>query len=146
MFKAIFLLGFLVFLHAPSTEGACCSPNYNKCVDTFKCYCADGTIGTPYCGYEACNFFGCACKGGCRKASGRSLEVEREAPGLDEFKAFKAIDTNGDGLIDKKEAKAGVKLVSFDVETLQKIDLDKDGLISPQEFDDDISEEVMRMI
>ncbi|TGZ79457.1 hypothetical protein EX30DRAFT_342336 [Ascodesmis nigricans] len=29
--------------------------------------CADGTQGTPYCGYGPCNIFGCNCDGGCRK-------------------------------------------------------------------------------
>ena len=29
--------------------------------------CADGTAGTPYCGYGKCNIFGCDCDGGCRK-------------------------------------------------------------------------------
>jgi len=107
--------------------------------------CKDGTPSTPYCGYGKCNFFGCNCKGGCRKAKeGRSLEENRDAPGLEEFKAFKAIDTNGDGLIDMEEASAGV--VHFDHEKVQEIDLDRDGKISPYEFDADISEEAMRMI
>ena len=37
---------------------------YNKVTD---CCCADGTAGTPFCGYGRCNIFGCACKGGCRR-------------------------------------------------------------------------------
>jgi len=152
MFKAVFLLGCLVFLHAPSAEGACCGVEF--CTTFTECFCKDGskTSGPlSYCGKGPCNIFGCNCDGGCKTDipydtinKGRSLEVERVLPGLDEFKAFKAFDTNGDGLIDMEEATAGV--FQFDHKKVKEIDLDRDGKISPQEFDADISEEVMRMI
>jgi len=43
-----------------------------------------------------------------------------------------------------EEASAGV--AQFDHKKVQEIDLDRDGQISPQEFDADISEEAIRML
>ncbi|KAE8155017.1 hypothetical protein BDV25DRAFT_146854 [Aspergillus avenaceus] len=45
---------------SPERTQACCYK-----VD--KDRCADGTAGTPFCGYGPCNIFGCACEGGCRR-------------------------------------------------------------------------------
>ncbi len=41
------------------TKNECCSTIYNN-------YCADGTMGTPYCGLGSCDSVGCNCDGGCR--------------------------------------------------------------------------------
>lgn len=43
-----------------------------KCVTRF---CDDGdAVSGFYCGVGSCNLFGCACKGGCRKNNGHSIE------------------------------------------------------------------------
>jgi len=150
MFMPIFLLGFLLVFHSPSAEGVCCHSVCSQYIGVWiwrRCIgfeCKDGTKPTPYCGHRPCNVFGCNCGGGCREASGRSLEVEREEGVLDELLAFKSIDTNGDGMIDMGEASASVE--QLDLENFQEIDLNGDGKISPLEFDAGISEEAMRML
>lgn len=55
-----------------------------KCVSDF---CADGSIAKDMaCGVGDCNWFGCGCKGGCRKGNGTSYEkmgrLWREKHGL----------------------------------------------------------------
>lgn len=79
MFKIIDILLISVILMSYHQEiaGVCCGS-----VETVEVYCDsndgaicsrricdDGTIVTPYCGYGACNAFGCACAGGCRRGS-----------------------------------------------------------------------------
>lgn len=59
-------------------------------VDRPKCvthFCEDGSETKSFrCGVGKCNYFGCNCKGGCRKSNGTSLEETakswREAHGL----------------------------------------------------------------
>jgi len=157
MLKPIFILGFLLNFLAPPAEGVCC--DYG-CLESepkqfylicLKWGCLDGTAATPYCGNGPCNIFGCNCDNGCKSGKykgfvwDREAPVEREAaPGLDEYKAFMAIDTNGDGVIDMEEASA--KVGPSNLQRTLESDLNGDGKISPNEFDEDISEVTMRMI
>ena len=48
-----------LFTEVTEISGACCYSDANN-------KCGDCTDGTPNCGYGPCNFFGCACDGGCR--------------------------------------------------------------------------------
>ncbi|KAF2668930.1 hypothetical protein BT63DRAFT_246062 [Microthyrium microscopicum] len=56
------ILAILPFISADNAATAdCCFPVSD---DRNRLYCADGTLGTPYCGKGGCNRFGCNCDGG----------------------------------------------------------------------------------
>lgn len=55
----------LAFAVIPSISAdSCCQANDGG-------NCADGTVGTPCCGYKSCDIFCCDCGGNCRGASKR---------------------------------------------------------------------------
>jgi len=137
-FAIILLLAFV--MHSPSPANAFCC----YCTDQ----CLDGTPCTPYCGYGGCNLFGCNCGGGCRHAA---FLLQGEPQGISLTRTastFAAIDSNGDGAIDKDEArdyleKQGtwneIELEAMFENQWAKMDVSGDGKISPKEFDSDLS-------
>lgn len=48
------------------------SPKHTRCV---KYICLDGSEASPYCGAGSCDYYGCYCSGGCRRA----LDTESDA-------------------------------------------------------------------
>lgn len=79
---------FAVFVTATlisSTKSECCQkaiPLIPNCYSAYGCFeyiCADGTPldkGDNFCGFGACNIFGCDCDGGCRRNSKGNDEEE----------------------------------------------------------------------
>merc|ERR1712029_31724 len=168
MLKPLVVLMAVVFVLSPPrpADGSCCecprpprfendcqvthsfnplSPFNVHCVTTLGC--DDHSPCDPHCGVGDCNIIGCGCQGGCRQPAatqGRSvnLDIEHErTEGL-----FNAIDSNGDGGIDEKEALAYLwdKLKpeqKKDLSWFRDLDVNNDGHISPHEFDHDLSDE-----
>ena len=64
----LFVSSLVCMLFAGNANADCCP------ADAWG-FCADGTRGTPYCGYGPCNIFGCNCDGGCRRPSGAMESV-----------------------------------------------------------------------
>lgn len=89
MFKVInfLLISLILMCHYQKIAGDCC---YSFDVVSLDCYtehdgwyyclqqkiCEDGTEGTPYCGYGACNIVGCNCAGGCRRSTAGESPIE----------------------------------------------------------------------
>lgn len=91
-------LGILVSLAFVGAASALCCPSNAIGM------CADGTVGTPCCGYGPCNIFCCHCDGGCREppASKRSKNlIAVDLPG--------AIDTNNDNNINLERSTKYIK-------------------------------------
>lgn len=87
MAKLVSLAGLMVvvlIVVVPNhlVNGDCCGPllcdEKNIYPLLAKCYCGDGTLATPYCGYGPCNIFGCNCDGGCRSAPGKPASSSNE--------------------------------------------------------------------
>lgn len=67
------------------TSAACCWSRWGLC--------GDCTWGTPQCGYYSCNFFGCACGGGCRSGACFSAGRKKRSPGdIDATTVFNVYD------------------------------------------------------
>lgn len=73
----LFVLFIAVTLINP-TKAECCQkaiPLIPNCYSAYGCFeyiCADGTPldkSDSFCGFGACNMFGCDCDGGCRRNS-----------------------------------------------------------------------------
>jgi hypothetical protein len=100
----------------------CLALSYNVqaicCFTSTQGYCADGTIGTPCCGYGPCNIFCCNCDGGCRQPRSITKSFTKEAfgyylegkgiasPQVADY-LFAELDTNKDGKIDGNEVATG---------------------------------------
>ncbi|HZP65088.1 MAG TPA: EF-hand domain-containing protein [Rudaea sp.] len=109
------------FLLASGLASAQCTANVYNC-------CADGTPGTPCCGYGPCNIFCGNCDGGCRRQpdplpSGWDPSCGHLTGGLDIGKAIK--DDKGNAEQAKKIPEPLVGRALFD-----KIDTNHDGTIS----------------
>lgn len=87
---AIFVLAFAAL---PSVLAFCCDGPQ----------CADGTSGTPCCGYKKCNIFCCACGG--KKCRGGKRELlssfEQRDPSVEAF-AQADVAGNGNLTLDRK--------------------------------------------
>ncbi len=127
---AVFLL--VVVLENNLVSGQCCSGSrgWGRGGGT----CKDGTRATPCCGYRKCNFFCCACGGGCRRPQGRALfEFQPETQQTDSFAQF---DLNKDGFQDAKEAfnmslSCGKNLTAGEFQRVfTEFDQDGDGKLS----------------
>lgn len=76
---AIVTVSFIIIAAMMSPTNAECCPNaialIPNCYSAYECFeyiCADGTLlsrDDNYCGFGACNLFGCNCDGGCRQNS-----------------------------------------------------------------------------
>lgn len=75
---AILLALFIVISLINFTKSECCQkaiPLIPNCYSAYGCFeyiCADGTPldkDDSFCGFGACNMFGCDCDGGCRRNS-----------------------------------------------------------------------------
>ena len=109
----VLLVVILCLALSYSVQAICCFTDTQN-------YCADGTIGTPCCGYGPCNIFCCNCDGGCRqprlRSSSKSFTKEAfgyylEGKGVASPQVvdhlFAELDTNKDGKIDSKEIETG---------------------------------------
>lgn len=133
---------FCIIASFDYTEADCCLA---QCTDG---YCLDCTLGTPYCGYSYCDFFGCHCIGGCRKYRDppcpRCTMPNATMPGdsdgvTDARDILKVVDKNGDGKIDIAETmvwlrRCGESTVNV-VEKFQDLDTNNDSFISLDELD-----------
>ncbi|KAH7700165.1 hypothetical protein AAVH_32719, partial [Aphelenchoides avenae] len=96
-------------------------------VSSHCCMLADFTCPRE----SSCNFFCCNCDFGCvgQLALARSLTLPSGV--------FKAVDSNGDGLLAQDEVKRHLASAnaSMDVEEFGKLDTNRNGFIDPVEFD-----------
>ncbi|OJD28618.1 uncharacterized protein BKCO1_1420002 [Diplodia corticola] len=87
---------------APFAAADCCSAvGYSGALASNGQPCADGTKGTPCCGYGSCNAFCCACNGGCRTASAKrdsgmlKVVVRDQSNDAEDVEAFNAATAGG---------------------------------------------------
>merc|ERR1712212_270447 len=127
-------------------SAVCCDSNKGTC-PPFKGTCPTLDGCHFCCGKGACNIFCCNCGGGaCLEDRSHRSHKTVKSKGMEAMKMFNAVDTDGNLKISLDEA-----LVFHGNETgkssggLQRpkwfsdIDIDGDGIISPNEFDSDIS-------
>jgi len=126
-FKTIMIL-FAVLAAA----NACCTrPTDGKCPDGSGCNVADGCF---CCAYGACNIFCCNCDGGCRPSSKYSGDAAAS------LQRFRALNTGRSGGITFNEFKTYGDTLPHS-QMMQALfnthDLNKDGKISFEEFDEE---------
>merc|ERR1711953_484255 len=106
--------------------------------------CKDGTPSTPCCGYRSCDWFCCACGGGCRKPKSKKRSLDQGDDRALTLAYFKSVDLNLDNRIDFAEALEfkNISIASTDPipAWFVEMDMDNDGKISPNEFDSDLSD------
>ncbi len=127
------------------------STAYAVCCSSCSGICADGTCGTPCCGYGSCNIFCCNCDDGCRTGSCTDC-----CDGADVMQAtidlFDNIDKNDDHAIDAREFQqwAGRSGRYFESErhmekAFSSVDKNGDGKVDPAEFDTDLGKAYEKM-
>lgn len=158
----ILTFSMFVYFHPAPVHADCC-----YCVCCWECegegedqecdfiYCDDCTGGTPYCGNGECNIFGCNCDDGCRSTS-QGCEAcscpagathTKDAPPpvkITPLMKFRQVDTNKNGEIDFEETMKWVQKRDKNADeaktkqAFEKMDLNHDGIITPDEFDTDL--------
>ena len=84
----------LVIMVVDDVNSVCCYSHFHQ---GYGYVCLDCTWATPYCGYDKCNLFGCACGGGCRRGSCETIHGKRSLPEylVNPAEIFSTIDVNG---------------------------------------------------
>lgn len=134
---AVFLL--IVVFQDNLVSGQCCTSSRGWGRGGGSC--RDGTRSTPCCGYGRCNFFCCACRGGCRRPQGRALfEIQPETQRTDSFNQF---DLDQDGFQGMEEAynmstSCGKNLTAGEFQRVfTEFDVDGDGRLSWTELNEE---------
>ena len=129
VYYSFLLISMAIVFQWPNVEAECCGM-------------APRCLPRDCCGVGPCNIFCCNCDDGCKPLHGRTLTNGS----LIAHELFKSIDTNGNNDISNEEAANYFKTnpkslrsttISLDWE-LRKLDINNDGKVSPNEFDDSL--------
>jgi len=115
-----------------TSEAKCCRGHSGG--GDYPITCADGSHAGACCGNGACNIFCCNCDRGCRG----DRRGKRAINDVEDLERFANYDLNRDGVIDFSEANSKMGGM-LDNSTFYDLDLDMDGVISTNEFDEDLS-------
>ena len=129
-------------------NGKCCGgcPLSGRCSDGTRC-----TALFNCCGTGPCNIFCCSCSGVCRSPSllQSVLPLAKiEADSLDvAIERFGRFDIDKNGAIDIHEMKQGHSVPVYVQESaFQSIDVNRDGRITIEEFDEDAGRALQKKI
>ncbi|XP_035713097.1 uncharacterized protein LOC118437814 [Folsomia candida] len=128
VFSQLIWINFSIslLLNIQSAEGVCCQPQDRNVITGAAGTCDDGSLGDICCGVGQCNFFCCACDGGCimgnptnippgpppgiavptgrKKRWTGGLPVPRKGTMYPREDSFRIMDLDGDGQISWSEA------------------------------------------
>jgi len=116
-----------------SSDAKCCK-SASGFLEFGSVVCNDGSTAGVCCGNGACNIFCCNCDRGCR-GDRRGKRSVNDVEDLDHFANY---DVNRDGVIDFSEANSKMGGI-LEHSKFYDLDLDMDGVISTNEFDEDLS-------
>merc|ERR1711899_640418 len=129
-FSLLFFLSFATY-SVHYSDAICCPWTVTSDV---KCQCDDGGLVHPWecCSVGACNVFCCNCGGPCRNNSSEEIAYNQWFS-----EALEHLGKSENGIFQQ------IKNL-FTPIWFSKMDTNQDGIISPNEFDRDLDENIMK--